>query len=216
MHDILHRDGQIEVAGQHVLCPQARRAGETQACAPVYGIHRTPRARCTGRRARWPPCSGTGGGLASLGWCSAQRAPARPASIRPRIFDPAEPQGANRPTATSRGSRSIWWYKAPIHGTSLSPKPKPILSVVQPQGKSLHQGQFFVGGGPAASGLGWHPKRVRLVRRAAAVVRTGANGSRSRDMSALRALGPKPAFFSYLASVNLLAFRPFSRSCPQF
>jgi hypothetical protein len=118
--------------------------------------------------------------------------------------------------SANRGSRSIWWYKAPIHGTSLSPKPKPILSVVQPQGKSLHQGQFFVGGGPAASGLGWHPKRVRLVRRAAAVVRTGANGSRSRDMSALRALGPKPAFFSYLASVNLLAFRPFSRSCPQF
>jgi hypothetical protein len=57
VHDIRHRDGQIEVAGQHLPRPQARRAGETQAFARYMGsTGRTLRARCTDRRARWPPC----------------------------------------------------------------------------------------------------------------------------------------------------------------
>jgi hypothetical protein len=41
MHDILHRDGQIEVAGRHLPRPPVPLAGEGRAFAPLYAIHRT-------------------------------------------------------------------------------------------------------------------------------------------------------------------------------
>jgi hypothetical protein len=41
MHDILYRDGQIEVAGRHLPRPPVALAGEGRAFARLYAIHRT-------------------------------------------------------------------------------------------------------------------------------------------------------------------------------